>query len=123
VDGVALATAGLTEAMAVERGYEVVAVTMGGPNRHPGIMPGAANTKVKLVFERHSGVLLGGQVMGDATAGEIINAISACVQTRMTTEDIAMFQIGTHPALTASPIAYQLVNAAEVAIGKMYRQQ
>jgi hypothetical protein len=40
----------------------------------------------------------------------------------MTTEDIAMFQIGTHPALTASPIAYQLVNAAEVAIGKMYRQ-
>ena len=122
VGGVALATAGLTEAMAVERGYEVVAVTMGGPNRHPGIMPGAANTKVKLVFERHSGVLLGGQVMGDATAGEIINAISACVQTRMTTEDIAMFQIGTHPALTASPIAYQLVNAAEVAIGKMYRQ-
>ena len=122
VGGVALATAGLTEAMAVERGYEVVAVTMGGPNRHPGIMPGAANTKVKLVFERHSGVLLGGQVMGDATAGEIINAISACVQTRMTTEDIAMFQIGTHPALTASPIAYQLVNAAEVAIGKIYRQ-
>ena len=122
VDGVALATAGLTEAMAVERGYEVVAVTLGGPNRHPGIMPGAANTKVKLVFERHSGVLLGGQVMGDATAGEIINAISACVQTRMTTEDIAMFQIGTHPALTASPIAYQLVNAAEVAIGKIYRQ-
>ena len=122
VGGVALATAGLTEAMAVERGYEVVAVTLGGPNRHPGIMPGAANTKVKLVFERHSGVLLGGQVMGDATAGEIINAISACVQTRMTTEDIAMFQIGTHPALTASPIAYQLVNAAEVAIGKMYRQ-
>jgi len=123
VGGVALATAGLTEAMAVERGYEVVAVTLGGPNRHPGIMPGAANTKVKLVFERHSGVLLGGQVMGDATAGEIINAISACVQTRMTTEDIAMFQIGTHPALTASPIAYQMVNAAEVAIGKMYRQQ
>ena len=76
-------------------------------------------TKTKLVFERNSGVLLGGQVMGDATAGEIINAISACVQNRMTAEDIAMFQTGTHPALTASPIAYHIVNAAEMAIKQM----
>jgi hypothetical protein len=46
----------------------------------------------------------------------MINAVSACVQRRMTAEDIAMFQMGTHPALTASPIAYPLVNAAELAI-------
>ena len=121
VDGVALATAGLTESMATERGYDVVGVTIAGPNRHPGIMPGAANTKVKLVFERNSGMVLGGQVMGEATAGEIINAISACVQSRMTAEQIAMFQIGTHPALTASPIAYHIVNAAEMAIAEMRR--
>lgn len=119
----ALATAGLTESMAKDRGYDAVAVTIEGPNRHPGTMPGAANTKVKLVFERNSGVVIGGQVMGDATAGEIINAISACVQSRMTAEDMAMFQIGTHPALTASPIAYHIVNAAEVAIGKMRGRQ
>jgi NADPH-dependent 2,4-dienoyl-CoA reductase/sulfur reductase-like enzyme len=118
----ALATAGLTEAMAEERGYDAVAVTIAGPNRHPGLMPGAANTQVKLVFERNSGVVLGGQVMGDATAGEIINAISACVQNRMTAEEIATFQIGTHPALTASPIAYHMVNAAEAAIGKMRKR-
>ncbi|MFW6115728.1 MAG: FAD-dependent oxidoreductase [Chloroflexota bacterium] len=115
----ALATAGLTESMAEDMGYDVIAVSIAGPNRHPGIMPGAAQTKVKMVFERHSGVALGGQVMGDTTAGEIINAISACVQSRMTAEEIAMFQIGTHPALTASPIAYHVVNAAEMAVGKM----
>jgi NADH oxidase (H2O2-forming) len=115
----ALATAGLTERMARERGYDVVAVTIAGPNRHPGTMPGAANTKVKLVFECNSGAILGGQVMGGPAAGEIINAISACVQNRMTAEDIAMFQTGTHPALTASPIAYHMVNAAEMAIKKM----
>jgi len=117
--GTALATAGLTETMARERGYDVVAATVEGPNRHPGGMPGAANTRVKLVFERHSGVILGGQVMGDAAAGEIINAVSACVQKKMTAEDIAMFQVGTHPALTASPIAYHVVNAAEMAIQQM----
>jgi NADH oxidase (H2O2-forming) len=122
VGEVALATAGLTEAMAREHGYDVVATTIEGPNRHPGAMPGATNTKAKLVFERNSGVILGGQIMGDAAAGEIINAISACVQSRMTAEDIATFQVGTHPALTASPIAYHMVNAAEMAIKQMHKQ-
>jgi NADH oxidase (H2O2-forming) len=107
--------------MARERGYDVVAVTIEGPNRHPGAMPGATNTKAKLVFERHSGVILGGQVMGDAAAGEVINAVSACVQGRMTAEDISTFQVGTHPALTASPIAYHMVNAAEMAIQQMQK--
>lgn len=115
----ALATAGLTEDMARVRGYDVIATAIAGPNRHPGVMPGAVMTKVKLVFECNSGVILGGQVMGGPAAGEIINAISACVQNRMTAEDIAMFQTGTHPALTASPIAYHLVNAAEMAIQQM----
>ncbi len=121
VGNLALATAGLTESMATEQGYNVVAVTVQGFNRHPGILPGAAKTTVKLVFERNSGVILGGQVMGDASAGEMINAVSACVQSRMTAEQIAMFQMGTHPLLTASPIVYPLVDAAETAIGMMHR--
>jgi len=85
-------------------------------------MPGGAKTKVKLVFESNSGVLLGGQVRGNAVAGEIINTVSACVERRMTADDIAMFQMGTHPALTASPIAYPLVNAAELAIKEMRKR-
>ncbi|MFW5996911.1 MAG: NAD(P)/FAD-dependent oxidoreductase [Lentisphaeria bacterium] len=119
VGDLAMATAGLTEETACKLGYCVVSAKVEGPNRHPGKMPGAANTDLKLVFEKHSGVILGGQVAGDQTAGEIINALSACIQSRMTAEDIAIFQTGTHPALTASPISYPLVNAAEMALGKM----
>ncbi|MCK4341832.1 MAG: FAD-dependent oxidoreductase [Phycisphaerae bacterium] len=115
----ALGTAGLTEAMARQHGYDVVVATVEGPNRHPGGMPGMAQTKMKAVFEANSGVILGGQVRGDTATGEMINAVSAGVQKRMTVEDIATFQIGTHPALTASPVVYPLVNAAEVAISKM----
>ena len=118
VGDLALGTAGLTESLARNRRYDIVTATVEGPNRHPGCMPGAANLKLKLVFERNSGVLLGGQVAGDQTAGEVINAISACVQSRMTAEQIATFQLGTHPALTASPVSYALVNAAEIAISK-----
>ncbi|MBN1773647.1 MAG: FAD-dependent oxidoreductase [Deltaproteobacteria bacterium] len=119
VGDLALGTAGLTERMARDRGYQTVATTVEGPNRHPGSMPGACNTRLKLVFEAGTHVLLGGQIQGDAAIGEVVNLLSACVQQRMTVEDIAMFQAGTHPALTASPIAYALVNAAELAIQKM----
>ncbi|HOZ49787.1 MAG TPA: FAD-dependent oxidoreductase [Candidatus Hydrogenedentes bacterium] len=115
----AFATAGLTETLATRHGYNYVVGTAEAVNRHPGGMPGARKMKVKLVFEKRTGVLLGGQVMGDSAAGEVINAISACVQRRMTAEDVAMFQTGTHPALTASPIAYQFVNAAEAAIAAL----
>jgi NADPH-dependent 2,4-dienoyl-CoA reductase/sulfur reductase-like enzyme len=119
VGNLAIGTAGLTEAAAKQQGYDVVSASVEGPNRHPGCMPGAALTKVKLVFEKDGGVLLGGQVRGDGSSGEIVNEISACVQRKMTAEDIAMFQAGTHPALTASPVAYALVNAAEIAAGRM----
>lgn len=118
----ALGTAGLTETMAKALGYNTATAVVEGPNRHPGGMPGGAKTKIKLVFESNSGVLLGGQVRGNGVAGEIINAVAACVQSRMTADDIAMFQMGTHPALTASPIAYHLVNAAELAISEMKKK-
>jgi len=112
----AFAAAGLTEALAREKGYRIVVGEAEAVNRHPGGMPGAAMMKVKLIFEAGSREILGGQVSGAKSGGELINAISACIHQRMTADDIATFQTGTHPALTASPIAYQLVNAAEMAI-------
>jgi NADH oxidase (H2O2-forming) len=105
----------LTETAAKKLGYKVVCSSVEGPNRHPGSMPGAAPTKLKLVFEANSGVLIGGQIRGGDSVGEMTNIVAACVQKKMTVEDIATFQMGTHPALTASPIAYHIVNAAEIA--------
>ncbi|RLC70612.1 MAG: pyridine nucleotide-disulfide oxidoreductase, partial [Chloroflexi bacterium] len=69
-----------------------------------------------LIFERGTGVILGGEIMGAKSGGELINAISACIRNKMTANEITAFQMGTHPALTASPIAYQLANAAEMAL-------
>lgn len=117
----AFAAAGLTEAEAREKGYTVIVGEAEAVNRHPGCMPGAEKLRVKLIFEAGSRVILGGQVSGAKSGGELINAISACIHQRMTADDIATFQTGTHPALTASPIAYQLVNAAEMAIANSWR--
>ncbi len=114
-----LAAAGLTEAAAKQHGYDVVSGTVEGANRHPGVMPGSVPTKLKLVFDRRSGVLVGGQIRGDKAVGEMINLVSACIQQRMTADQIAIFQASTQPTLTASPGTYPLVNAAELALAKM----
>lgn len=119
VGDMAFGMAGLSEKVAKECGYEPVVGKAESPNRHPGGMPGMAKMKVKLVFNKKSGELIGGQARGGHSVGELVNTISACIQKKMTADDIATFQLGTHPAVTASPIAYQLVNAAEIALTEM----
>lgn len=118
---ISFAAAGMTETGARENGYSIIVGESEAPNRHPGGMPGSANLKVKLIFEAGTRVLIGGQVIGARSGGELINAISACLHQRMTADDIATFQMGTHPALTASPVVYQLVNAADMAISSLKR--
>lgn len=111
-----IAIAGMTEKAAREKGFEVITTQTEAPDRHPGGMPGMSKMKVKLVFDKETGVLIGGAARGGPCVGEVINTISACIQNRMTADALAQFQLGTHPAVTASPIAYQLVNAAELAV-------
>jgi len=115
----AVGSAGLTERAAKEMGIDVVAGEASAADKHPGCMPGAKELGIKLVFERDTGLLIGGQVYGGATVGEKINFIGALIQHKMRADEISTFQMGTHPMLTASPIAYQLVNAAEIAVTKL----
>ena len=64
-------------------------------------------------------MILGGEASGGTWVGEQINVISACIQHRMTAHEVSLFQMGTHPTLCASPISYQIVNAAEEAVMKL----
>jgi len=115
----AFGCAGLGETAARKEGFNVVIGQTAGPDRHPGSMPGTSNVKLKLIFCKEKGLLLGGGASGGSSIGELMNVISACIQQSLTAYDISLFQMGTHPALTASPIAYHLVNAAEVAVKAM----
>ncbi|MCK4267079.1 MAG: FAD-dependent oxidoreductase [Thermoplasmata archaeon] len=119
IGNLTVAMAGMSAKGAEGCGFEVVTGEAEAPDRHPGGMPGMSKMWVRLVFNKVNGELVGGMVRGGPSAGEVINTISACIQTKQTANDIAMFQLGTHPAVTASPIAYQLVNAAEIALKDM----
>ncbi|MDO9537364.1 MAG: FAD-dependent oxidoreductase [Thermoplasmata archaeon] len=119
IDGLTVGMAGMSAKGAKDCGFDVAVGEAEAPNRHPDGMPGMAKMWVRLNFNKSNGEVVGGAICGGTSAGEVINIISACIQKKMTADDIATFQIGTHPAVTASPIAYQLVNAAEMALKEM----
>ncbi len=112
-------TAGVTEARAKAEGIDSITGTFEGIDRHPGNLPDAHKQLVKLIAARQSGVIIGGEVIGGLSAGELTNVIGLAIQNRMSVNSLLTSQIGTHPCLTASPAGYPLIKAAEIIHGKM----
>lgn len=119
IGSLALGLAGYSEQRARAEGIDYVVAQAEAVNRHPGIMPGASPLRIKLVFHRWSRELIGGQACCSESVGELINVIACMIQNGVTADRIATCQVGTHPALTASPIAYPLFNAAERALEQL----
>ncbi len=113
IGDVGFGTAGVTEQRALEEGIDTIHGLFEGIDRHPGNLPNAHKQIVKLITARHSGVIIGGEVIGGLEAGELTNVIGLAIQNRMTVNSLLTAQIGTHPCLTASPAAYPLIKAAE----------
>jgi NADH oxidase (H2O2-forming) len=117
---VVFGTSGLTEQKAKEMNMDYIVGKSTTIDRHPGKLPGASQLHIKMVFSRYSHTLLGAQVYGGDSVGEFINMFSVMILNKMTDMDIDNLQIGTHPLLTASPIAYPVINASVDAIKKWY---
>lgn len=107
-------TAGVTELRAEQEGIATVTGLFEGINRHPGNLPDTHLQIVKLIAAKNSGVIIGGEAIGGAEAGELTNVIGLAIQNRMSVNSFLTMQIGTHPCLTASPAAYPLIKAAEI---------
>ncbi len=119
VGDTALAMAGLTDTNAQKLGYAVVIGEAQAASKHPGTMPDAHPLRVRLAFDRRSGKILGGCACCTQSVGEVVNLIAAAIVNEMTMEQIAMFPMGTHPWLTASPLVYQFTDAASNALHKV----
>ena len=112
-------TAGITEERAKAEDIDYITGLFEGVDRHPGNLPTSHKQLVKLIAGRHSGVIIGGEVIGGLSAGELTNVIGLAIQNRMTVNSLLTFQIGTHPCLTASPAGYPLIKAAEIIVSKL----
>lgn len=105
------AAAGLTERRAKEEGFEVTIGKFATMDKHPGSLPGTNKLELTLIFAKTSGILVGAQIFGGESVGEIINVLSLAIQKKVTANELNTFQVATHPLLTASPVAYP-INAA-----------
>ncbi|MCF7936754.1 MAG: FAD-dependent oxidoreductase [Synergistales bacterium] len=117
--GIALGVAGLTETAATAEGFEIVTGVFSGADRHPGKFEDTSTIHLKLIFSRDRGAILGAELAGGKSVGEMTNILGLAIQKRLTASEIYTVQFGTHPHLTASPAAYQIVKAAEDALAKL----
>jgi len=123
VGDIAIGVSGLTEEMAKRMGVDYVVGTATVPDRHPGKLHDASTIFIKLLFARTSHLLLGGQVKGGDSVGELANMIAVMIQKEMTDMEIDTLQIGTHPLLTSSPVVYPVITATVDAISKWYPEE
>lgn len=111
--------AGLTERFAKNEGFDIVTGSFSGMDRHPGHLNNGHKQTVKLIVSKESGIILGGEIVGGDSVGELINVIGFIIQSGMSLTDLLVSQIGTQPMLTASPAGYPLIKAAESAARQM----
>ncbi|MCK5825244.1 MAG: FAD-dependent oxidoreductase [Ichthyobacteriaceae bacterium] len=117
--GKGFGAAGLTESQATAEGFNVVTGTFEGFDKHPHTLPGTSKQIVKLIVSRETGIILGGEVLGGMSAGELTNVVGFIIQNRMTVSALLTSQIGTQPLLTGSPVRYTLIKAADMVIKNM----
>ena len=114
------AAAGITESKAEQEGFSIMKGEFTTMDRHPGSLPGTQKVNIKLLFSKGTGVILGAQISGGDSIGEMINILSLAIQKGVTAGELNTFQVATHPLITASPIAYPINAAAMNAIASSY---
>ena len=119
IDGLVLGSAGLTEKTARDESFEIVVGSIDGVDKHPVSLPGACKGKIKLIFSKQSGIILGGQVSCGMSCAQMINIIGIAIQKRMSATELETLQVATHPYLTSAPTMYPIILAAQDVYGKI----
>ncbi|HPJ25545.1 MAG TPA: FAD-dependent oxidoreductase, partial [Synergistaceae bacterium] len=88
IAGLSLGVAGLTETDARQEGFDIVTGSAGGVDRHPGKFEDTCNVKVKLIFSRDRGSILGAELAGGKSVGEMVNIFGLAIQKRLTASEL-----------------------------------
>jgi NADPH-dependent 2,4-dienoyl-CoA reductase/sulfur reductase-like enzyme len=114
-----VARTGLTEKEATRAGYAFVTASVESTSR-AGYYPGAKSMTVKLIAEKRTGQLLGGQIVGREEAAKRIDSLAIAVWNRMTVEEMTALDLSYappfapvwDPVLIAARKATEAVHAA-----------
>jgi len=114
INGLVLGMAGLTEQKARDEKIDYIIGEAQAFNHHPSKLLNTGEIKVKLIFSNSSeNLLLGGEIMGPESTGEMLNVLAIAIQRKASLADFNTWQIATHPLLTPAPTVYPLILAAQ----------
>ena len=96
-----IARTGPKESECARAGFAHVTATVKSTTR-AGYFPGATTITTKLIAEKRSGRLLGGQIVGEEGAAKRIDAIATALWNEMTVENMVNFDLSYAPPFAPS---------------------
>lgn len=109
---------GLTEADAKKHGFETVNAVVDSRSKHA-MIPGMLPWKIKLVFDKKTDKLIGGQIVSHTIGpSREIDAVSAFILGGMTIGNLTTFTSACNPDISSEPSAEPITIAAEQALQK-----
>lgn len=113
------ASVGLSEDAARREGFEPLAVSVTSRSKH-GMIPGMKPWTLKLVFDRGSQKLLGGQIVSDSdSAVKEIDTINALILGGKTIPDLTVVMCAGTPDCSSEPSLEPITICAEQALQKL----
>lgn len=114
-----IAFVGLTELQAREEGFDPVCATVDSRSKHA-MMPGVKPWTIKLVFDKNSKKLIGGQILSDSDASaKEIDTVNALILGGKTAYDLCSLMCAGQPEMSSEPSAEPICIAAERALIQM----
>lgn len=110
---------GFTEENAAREGFATVSAVVDSRSKHA-MIPGVKPWKLKLVFDRASERLIGGQIVSHTvTMAREIDAVTAFILGGKTIRELTTFTSACNPDISSEPSAEPITIAAEQALQKL----
>lgn len=114
-----IAATGLTETRAIKEGFETVSATVASRSKH-GMIPGVKPWKLKLVFDRKTERLIGGQIISDSNSPvKEIDTVNALIMGRKTIPELTTLMCAGNPDCSSEPSLEPITIAAEQSLQKL----
>jgi len=114
-----IAATGFSEAQAAKEGFDPVCATVQSGSKHA-MIPGMKPWTIKLVFDRASQRLIGGQIISDSDSPvKEIDTVNALIVGGQTISDLVTLMCAGNPDCSSEPSKEPITIAAEQALQKV----
>jgi len=114
-----IASVGLTEEVAHQEGLETLSTTVTSRSKH-GMIPGVKPWILKLIFDKGTQRLIGGQILSDSEAAvKEIDTINALILGEKTITDLTTLMCAGNPDCSSEPSLEPITICAEQALQKI----